>query len=133
MCDPVRGHPLARPERPIEGAGSGDKPAAADWPEQGPSLISADALAQAGRPGSGHPEREAVPNRHPLPSPFARPLHRWAVWVFHLDPIPRWPGAIRRCQTLRHDALQAHLADLPEYGGAVGVGVLVEFDPWRHA
>jgi hypothetical protein len=29
--------------------------------------------------------------------------------------------------------LQAHLAGLPEHGSIIGVGVLVEFDPWRYA
>jgi hypothetical protein len=103
----LRSHAGPTVERePVEAVGSGDQTAAADWPEQAPSLKSADALARADRPGSGQPEQEAVPNRHPLPPPLARPLHGRTVRVLHLDPVPRWPGAIRRRHPFRHDALQ---------------------------
>jgi hypothetical protein len=50
------GWPLARQENQLIGLGPSDKPAAAEWPEQGPSLKSADALARADRPGSGQLE-----------------------------------------------------------------------------
>jgi hypothetical protein len=39
-----------------------------------------------------------------------------------------WAGAIWRGQPLRHDALEAELAGVPEHGGAVLVRVLVEED-----
>src|ERR1700719_2931068 len=55
--------------------------------------------------------------------------HRQAVRVLDLDPIPRRAGPIRRRQPLRHDALQPELAGVPEYNGAVLVGVIVQNDP----
>jgi hypothetical protein len=42
-------------------------------------------------------------------------------------------GPIGCRHPLRHDAFQAHLTGVPEYGGAVRVGVLVKLDPWRRA
>jgi hypothetical protein len=44
--------------------------------------------------------------------------HRRAVWVLHLDPIPRRSGPVWRREPLRHDPLQPELAGVPEHGGA---------------
>ena len=55
-----------------------------------------------------------------------RPLHCRAVWILDLDPVPRRPGSIGCGQPFQHDALQTEFAGVPEHGGAVLGGVLVE-------
>jgi amidase len=53
----------------VEALGPSDKQGAALRREPGASPRPRDLPALPDRPGSGHPEREAVPNRRPLPPP----------------------------------------------------------------
>jgi len=50
------------------------------------------------------------------------------VRVLHLEPIPRRPRPIGCRQPLRHDALKAHAARVPEDRSGVIVGVVAEDD-----
>jgi hypothetical protein len=59
-----------------------------------------------------------------LPAILSMSHHRQTVRILHLDPIPARAGAVGRAQALRHDALQAHAAGLPEDRGAVVGSVL---------
>jgi hypothetical protein len=88
-----------------------------------PSPKSVDVLARADRPGSGRREQEAAPNQHPLPSPLSRPLHRRAVRVLHLDPVPRRSGLVGRGKPLRNDAFKSARASLarPVLGNYFGL------------
>jgi hypothetical protein len=58
-----------------------------------------------------------------LPAVLSMPHHRRAVRILDLEPILRTPRPVGRAQSLRHNALQAHAAGLPEDGDAVVAGV----------
>jgi hypothetical protein len=54
--------------------------------------------------------------------------HRRAVWVLHLDPVPRRARPMRRAQPLRNDTLKAKLAGVLKDQGAVLVRVVAQDD-----
>src|SRR5262249_18042018 len=69
------------------------------------------------------------PGRTPsVPSPILLrlPLPGWRGRVLALDPMPRAARAVVRAQTLRHDALEAHLAGVAENDVARFRDVFVE-------
>src|SRR5260221_12197312 len=47
--------------------------------------------------------------------------HRLARRVLALEPVGRTAAAVGRVPALRHDAFEAHLASMGEYGRAVGL------------
>src|SRR5262249_3932209 len=56
-------------------------------------------------------------------------LHRRRIRVLELEPVLRPAGAVARAEPLRHDALEAHLAGVPEYALAIVGEVLVQTQP----
>src|ERR1700742_3851065 len=54
--------------------------------------------------------------------------HSRAVGILHLDPVPRPTRTVGRGEPLRHHALEAHAARVPEDRSAVIVGVIAEHD-----
>ncbi len=62
----------------------------------------------------------------PAPIFLFLPLHRRASGVLRLEPVRRAARAIRGVLALRHDAFEAHLAGVREYGRAVGLDVFIE-------
>src|SRR5262249_1744085 len=67
-----------------------------------------------------------------LPPPLLRlALHRWRFRVLELQPILRSAGSVARPEPLRHDALEAYLAGVPEYALAIVGEVLVQTPPGR--
>jgi hypothetical protein len=64
--------------------------------------------------------------------PLARPLHRRAIGVLDLDPIPGG-RPVGRGDPLGHYALEPEPAGMSEHHGAVLVGVLIEHDAERCA
>ena len=55
----------------------------------------------------------------PSASLFTLPAHRLALRVLRLDPHLRRAAPVRLIRPFRHDALKAHVADVPEHGRAV--------------
>src|SRR5262245_29232520 len=56
-------------------------------------------------------------------------FHRRRIRVLELEPVLRTAGAVARAEPLRHDALEAHLASVPEYALAIVGEVLVQTQP----
>jgi hypothetical protein len=63
-----------------------------------------------------------------LPLAFPRTDHCRVVGVLYLESVPRTPRPVGRAQPLRHNALEAHAARVPEGRGAVLVGVVAQND-----
>ena len=56
-------------------------------------------------------------------------FHRRRIRVLELEPVLRPAGAVARAEPLRHDALKAHLAGVPEYALAIVGEMLVQTQP----
>jgi hypothetical protein len=60
---------------------------------------------------------------------FCLALYCWRFRILELQPVLRPTGAVARAEPLQHDALEAHLAGVPEYALAIEGEVLVQTQP----